>query len=86
MFGGDNGSAQLNDTWVWNGTNWTSEATPSGLTMRIVPNSMTYDVALGQVVLFSGLSQDVDTWAWGLPGKFRQHQRLSLGTIHSGPL
>jgi hypothetical protein len=71
MFGGTTGGTNyLNDTWVWNGTNWTEGTTPSGLSGRIAPNDMTYDAALGQVILYSGISPDMDTWEWGLPANF----------------
>ena len=71
MFGGTtSGTNYLNDTWVWNGTNWTEGTTPIGLSARIAPNDMTYDAALGQVILYSGLSPDTDTWEWGLPANF----------------
>ncbi|MFZ1012304.1 MAG: choice-of-anchor D domain-containing protein [Terracidiphilus sp.] len=69
MFGGKNGG-DLDDTWVWNGTNWTAAMTPSSLTARIASHAMTYDAALGQVILYSGISPDTDTWEWGLSNNF----------------
>jgi len=59
LFGGIDGSFNyLSDTWVWNGTNWTQEfpakSPPAGI------NSMAYDSAQGQTVLFNGAS----TWVW----------------------
>ena len=44
----------LNDTWVWNGTNWTS-ASPRGPAPRARYGAgMDYDAALGQVVMCGG--------------------------------
>lgn len=75
LFGGFTGGVQnggfLNDTWTWDGTNWTQQpqqpifAAPparSGATMA-------YDSIHHQTVLFSGQGQGVlnvlnDTWLW----------------------
>src|ERR1700734_341053 len=82
MFGGSNGG-YLNDTWVWNGTNWTQETPLSSPSARIAPNAMTYDAAQGEVILFSGLSGDSDTWEWGLPQNFGS-VNVCPGTSPSG--
>jgi sugar lactone lactonase YvrE len=67
LFGGSSQGNWLNDTWLWNGTNWTA-ASP---TVSPTPRSafgMTYDATQGQVVLFGGrLSASTwssDTWIW----------------------
>jgi uncharacterized protein (TIGR03437 family) len=70
LFGGSSGSATvvLNDTWVWDGSNWTQkspQASPpsrSGL-------AMAYDSVHNQVVLFGGTIPPLvkvfgDTWTW----------------------
>ena len=76
MFGGQVNNTQfLNDTWTWNGNNWTN-VTPSNPSNSPSPRSsaaMAYDAATGQVVLFGGYSVDPntydpisygDTWVW----------------------
>jgi uncharacterized protein (TIGR03437 family) len=57
----------LNDTWVWDGTNWTQESPKTSPAPR---NSFTmaFDAAHGQVLLFGGLDGNGtdlnDTWIW----------------------
>jgi uncharacterized protein (TIGR03437 family) len=73
VFGGANGyggiyiSAQaLDDTWVWDGSNWTEKAPQTSPSAR-AGHSMAYDAAHGQVVMFGGYSDGVvssDTWVW----------------------
>jgi hypothetical protein len=70
MFGGTNGLLDLGDTWTWNGTAWTSAATPLGLGARSYAGSA-YDSTNHVVVLFGGNCQllilgcaDNDTWTW----------------------
>ncbi len=75
LFGGNDGRSggSLNDTWVWNGSDWTRQEpvhSPVGRTHH----SMAYDAARGQVLLFGGLlnclcgdygsSYGRDTWVW----------------------
>ena len=56
----------FNDTWVWDGTNWTQEFPADSPSARAT-FGMAYDAAQGQVVLFGGgvggglLN---DTWVW----------------------
>ncbi len=73
MFGGYDGNSYVGDTWVFDGTNW-ANVTPAipanSPTARAVPSEMTYDAALGQVVLYDGTGQVSDTWEWGLLGNF----------------
>lgn len=53
-----------NDTWVWDGTNWTQK-NPINSPPARVSHAMAYDAANGQVVLFSGFGQGTaDTWVW----------------------
>lgn len=72
LFGGDNGGGDCcriyyNDTWTWDGVTWTQQSPSVSPSARSGP-SMTYDVSLGQVVLFGGTSDPPqglnDTWAW----------------------
>src|ERR1035438_7380026 len=63
----------LNDTWVWDGSNWTQKSPQSSPRVRD-STALVYDVVHGQIVLFggfggvdfnSGLSQELnDTWIW----------------------
>jgi uncharacterized protein (TIGR03437 family) len=67
LFGGED----LNDTWVWDGTNWTQKFPQFNPTARYW-TAMAYDSTHGQVVLFGGFKDNVqiasnilgDTWAW----------------------
>jgi hypothetical protein len=72
LFGGDNGGGDCcrifyNDTWTWDGVNWTQQSAASCPTARTA-HSMAYDASLGQVVVFGGTSGPPnalnDTWAW----------------------
>ena len=70
LFGGDNGGSPLsvfNDTWVWDGSNWTEKISPTGPSARF-NLAMAYDAAQAQVVLFGGADQNLnslnDTWVW----------------------
>ena len=60
-------SAFLNDTWIWNGSNWTQQRPAASPPARSAA-SFVYDQATGQDILFGGtgtnLSNLNDTWAW----------------------
>lgn len=68
MFGGGNGTANLNDTWVWDGDSWEQRTDPDG----VVPparwgQQMAWDALSNTVVLyggFDGTNHLDDTWAW----------------------
>jgi hypothetical protein len=72
LFGGDNGGGDCcriyyNDTWTWDGVNWTQQlpaTSPSARTRQ----TMAYDAILGRVVVFGGTSGPPnalnDTWDW----------------------
>ena len=57
----------LNDTWLWNGTNWT-QAFPSVSPGPRAAHALVYDAAHNNVVLFGGTSSPTnrfgDTWTW----------------------
>jgi len=62
-------SALLNDTWIWNGANWTQVFPPmSPPARRFDGDGMAYDPATKKVVLFGGNTQNGtflgDTWTW----------------------
>ena len=68
LFGGsDQTSSFLQDTWEWDGRNWT-EVTPAGQSPSPrQEHKMVYDSARGKVVLFGGLESSgtyQDTWEW----------------------
>ena len=64
LFGGYD-RTNLNDTWTWNGSDWTRE-TPSHSPPARWGMGMVYDAARGQVVMFGGFSYEylADTWTW----------------------
>jgi len=71
LFGGLNkaGGRAFNDTFTWDGTTWTKQATATGPSARW-GGAMAYDAATGTVVLFGGVNPgagfvDDDTWTWG---------------------
>ena len=75
MFGGDyfEGSIGLgptNDTWLWDGTNWTRDWTAAAPVSR-ASQAMAYESASGRVVLFGGTDEMNpgtyynDTWEFG---------------------
>jgi hypothetical protein len=70
LFGGtaDNNSVHaLNDTWEWDGTNWT-EQTPANAPSPRTAHAMAYDSARSVAVLFGGIDEAGnplnDTWEW----------------------
>jgi uncharacterized protein (TIGR03437 family) len=75
LFGGEgttgiNSSLQtiaLNDTWLWDGANWTQQSPVNSPSARSA-FSMAFDSVHGQVVLFGGLDNNGtnldDTWIW----------------------
>jgi uncharacterized protein (TIGR03437 family) len=72
MFGGHAVSASFaqtyfNDTWVWDGSNWTQKSPLSSPSPRY-GETVAYDAVHGQVVLFGGQDANFnilgDTWVW----------------------
>jgi hypothetical protein len=71
LFGGCTGNAlpftYLDDTWSWDGSNWTNVSSSGDPSGRQAP-SMAFDSTHGQVVLFGGSSSVgtalADTWIW----------------------
>jgi len=57
----------LNDTWVWNGSDWTQKFPVNNPPARAWA-SMAYDMTNSQIVLFGGFSSNGsslnDTWVW----------------------
>ncbi len=70
MFGGMSDSssgnyAYYNETWLWDGTNWT-KATPANSPSARTGHHMAYDAQRGETVLYGGVDRSVlaDTWVW----------------------
>jgi uncharacterized protein (TIGR03437 family) len=67
LFGGGSTRTRIgaNDTWVWDGSNW-SQKSPQVSPPARFEHSLAYDSARAQVVLFGGITNDVvnDTWVW----------------------
>jgi hypothetical protein len=67
LFGGGGNGVEFNDTWVWDGTNWTQK-----FPVISPPNrdgsAVTYDSIRQEVVLFGGFVSSIgpvgDTWTW----------------------
>ena len=57
----------VNETWVWNGSNWIQKSPSAQLPAPRAQANMVYDAALGKVVLFGGQGDAGnlgDTWVW----------------------
>ncbi len=69
LFGGQAGSGQQsvqNDTWIWDGANWTLSHPAQAPEVRS-NSAMAYDSTHGQAVLFGGAFNSSilgDTWLW----------------------
>ncbi|MBI3663134.1 MAG: hypothetical protein HY234_08815 [Acidobacteria bacterium] len=70
LFGGHGPSNDplYDDTWVWDGVNWTQKfpaSSPSGRT----GHTLAFDEACAEIVLFGGFTGSFadDTWVWGVP-------------------
>jgi hypothetical protein len=68
LFGGNNGSTFLNDTWEYDGITWI-QANPSVSPPNRFEHTMVFDSARSRVVLFGGQGPGVgqhrnDTWEW----------------------
>jgi uncharacterized protein (TIGR03437 family) len=70
LFGGGllASSSYSNETWIWDGTNWTQESPETSPPARAL-HAMAYDSLHDQVVLFGGQGEGLnntfqDTWTW----------------------
>jgi hypothetical protein len=67
LFGGWTPSGALGDTWTWDGSTWTRQASAVSPPARRSA-AMADDAATGNVVLFGGsdcCGQLDSTWTWG---------------------
>jgi uncharacterized repeat protein (TIGR02543 family) len=66
MFGGANSTLEaspMNDTWLWNGTDWAQQSPATVPPARAYSELMAYDPTHRQTLLFGGAGRD-DTWVW----------------------
>jgi hypothetical protein len=71
LFGGNSSGTLLNDTWLWDGTNWSAQSPSTRPPVRCA-HAMAWDATSGRMILFGGsTSLDptnspalADTWAW----------------------
>jgi hypothetical protein len=66
LFSGVTSSAHvLDDTWGWNGSNWTN-LHPANSPRGRIGSGMDFDSATGTLILFGGWTNNErnDTWAW----------------------
>jgi hypothetical protein len=66
--GGATAYGFLNDTWEWNGTDWTQQSPTTTPPIR-EDHRIAYDASLGVTLLFAGFDADLppdldDTWQW----------------------
>jgi hypothetical protein len=76
MFGGYGQTADLSDTWSWNGTTWT-QLFPSSNPPPLDDEAAAYDPSTGTVVLFGGFSNgSVNPATWVFNGSTWSEQAL----------
>lgn len=69
MFGGFDGNTLLDDTWTWDGENWTLQS-PNTVPDPRFAHGLAYDAARERVVMFGGVPAQFstmgmdDTWEW----------------------
>ena len=86
LFGGAFGPQITDDTWVWDGTDWT-ELFPADKPPLIFQHDMIYDGAAGEFVLVGGRSSstvfDITfVWSWSQNNWFDRTPVASLGPRH----
>lgn len=57
------GGSGLNDTWVWDGKDWTQKSPATSPPGRLYAR-LAFDVARGNAVLYGGFDALIDTWTW----------------------
>ena len=68
LFGGTNGATASNETWEWDGADWTQRNLPNSPPARAA--DMAYDESRGEMVLFGGVPHGLggvymgDTWIY----------------------
>ncbi|HEY6239008.1 MAG TPA: kelch repeat-containing protein, partial [Thermoplasmata archaeon] len=68
LFGGQNSTGALNDTWTFSYGRWSSLSIPTGSPPARVFGSLTYDIATSSILLFGGTGSNgaplSDTWSF----------------------
>jgi uncharacterized protein (TIGR03437 family) len=57
-------SVSLNDTWTWNGTQWSAQSPATSPPALNALPAMAFDAAHGQVILLLGDGFSTETWIW----------------------
>jgi hypothetical protein len=96
LFGGTSGlggaCCDLNDTWIWNGTNWAEVFPPvSPPGRRFDTSGMAYDASSGNVIMFGGITAGNtvfgDTWTWsGTTQTWTQKHPLTSPSARRAPI
>ena len=73
LFGGSTTSGDVNDTWVWDGTNWTQKFPPVSPPTRS-SYAVAYDTAQSQVVIMGGTDTGTTSSTWTWDGTTWTHQ------------
>jgi Galactose oxidase, central domain len=86
LFGGSGDGPALNDTWTWDGTNWTLQTPPESPPARD-GLGMAYDTTAQKVVLFGGCTRFCvqflgDTWTWDGTNWTEEHPASSPPSEH----
>jgi len=80
--------AHLNDTWTWNGSDWTQQHPATSPAARWMA-SMAYDATTHTVVLFGGglvhSAAANDTWTWNGSDWTRKHPATSPAARQDAP-
>ncbi|TME35854.1 MAG: hypothetical protein E6I75_10895, partial [Chloroflexi bacterium] len=67
LFGGSGAHGAVDDTWIWEGANWTEQHPSVRPAARSDP-VLAFDNATGRMLLFGGVDSRGtllnDTWAW----------------------
>jgi len=92
LFGGSSSGNDMNDTWIWDGANWT-QANPSTVPpgRRFDTQGMAYLPSSGTIVMFGGVTQGGvmfgDTWTWnGVSQAWTQQAPASSPFARRAPL
>src|SRR6266567_6887142 len=89
VFGGNDSTGQLNDTWTFDGTTWTQIVTSMAPGNR-ADATMAYDVESHELVLFGGFEGVTmlnDTWLWdGAISTWTQAQPTNIPKPATNPI
>jgi hypothetical protein len=80
MFGGANDLKLINETWEWNGLDWT-QLRPTVKPSARQEHAMAFDSARGKVVMFGGSSGGNETWEWDGAANERAGQNVEIAAL-----